>query len=125
MLSEHLRSYFRDLGLDTVAAVGIEDAAAVAREEAPDIVICDYDLLATHPLDDWETDARLSQLPIVAVSLTRRPEESHALDVNGIAGFLYLPTLHREAALRVLPVRQRTPRIPSLPRAATAVTTSR
>ena len=65
-------------------------------------MICEYDLLATIPLDGWERDPLLSRLPVIAVSLTRRPEEVHVLDVNGIAGFLYLPTLDRAQAARVL-----------------------
>jgi hypothetical protein len=32
-------------------------------------------------------------VPIIAVSLTRHPGDAHLADVNGIAGFLYLPTL--------------------------------
>jgi hypothetical protein len=36
------------------------------------------------------------------VSLTRHAEELQLLDVNGIAGFLYLPTLDRSAALKIL-----------------------
>ena len=37
-------------------------------------------------------------MPVIAVSLTRRPHEAHLLDVNGIGGFLYLPLLDRNAA---------------------------
>lgn len=38
----------------------------------------------------------------IAVSLTRHAEELHLLDVDGIAGFLYLPTLERAPALKIL-----------------------
>jgi hypothetical protein len=41
-------------------------------------------------------------MPVIAVSLTRRPHEAHLLDVNGIAGFLYLPLLDRDAAMRII-----------------------
>jgi len=68
----------------------------------PDAVICDYDLLATISLTEWERDPTLSDVPVIAVSLTRHPGEAHLLDVNGIAGFLYLPTLDREDARRLL-----------------------
>lgn len=101
-LGDHLARYFERFGLETAYAVGIEGAIAVARSVRPDIVICDYDLLATLPLDTWENDAVLSRTPVVAVSMTRRPEETHLLDVNGIGGFLYLPTLRHEDALVVL-----------------------
>jgi len=101
-LGDHLARFFEKFGLETAYAVGLEGAIAVARQVQPDVVICDYDLLATLPLDLWEQDALLSRTPVVAVSMTRRPEEGHVLDVNGIGGFLYLPTLRREDALVVL-----------------------
>jgi hypothetical protein len=101
-LSDHLSLFFREIGLDTFAAVGLDEAASLARRQDVDLVLCDYDLLATWRLDAWERDAALSCLPVVAVSLTRRPNEVHLLDVNGIAGFLYLPTLSADVAFRVL-----------------------
>lgn len=96
--------FFGRLGVETTCAVGLAGAARVSASAAPDIVLCDYDLLATESLDAWEHDPLLSRIPIVAVSLTRRPEEAHLRDVNGIAGFLYLPTLRMEDARRVLGV---------------------
>ena len=101
-LGDHLCDYFRDADVETESAVGIRDALARARTWMPDVVVCDYDLLATIPLADWEHDAVLSRTPVVAVSLTRRPEEVNLLDVNGIAGFLYLPAMPREDALRLV-----------------------
>jgi DNA-binding NarL/FixJ family response regulator len=101
-LSDHLCRFFNVLGVNTRAVVGLDDAIDAAAQYQPDAVVCDYDLLATIPLDGWERDPLLSRLPVIAVSLTRRPEEVHLLDVNGIAGFLYLPTLERERALQVL-----------------------
>jgi len=102
LLADHVASVFRALGAETQPAVGLVEAAVVAARTLPDVVLCDYDLLATNPLDPWERDPVLSGIPVVAVSLTRRPEEACAFDVNGIAGFLYLPTLEPEGALRVL-----------------------
>lgn len=102
ILGDHLARYFEQFGLETAYAVGIEGAITVARTVRPDVVICDYDLLATLPLDAWENDALLSRTPVVAVSMTRRPDETHLLDVNGIGGFLYLPTLRREDVLVIL-----------------------
>lgn len=101
-LSEHLSSYFRGAGAETVPAVGLEEALRIAPTHRPDAVICDYDLLATLPLDSLEQDPLLSTVPVIAVSLTRRPMEVHLLDVNGIAGFLYLPGLAPGDAERVL-----------------------
>ncbi|MFL5577019.1 MAG: hypothetical protein ACJ79S_13725 [Gemmatimonadaceae bacterium] len=102
ILSDHIGRFFGEFGLETSWAVGLEGAIAAAARERPDVVICDYDLLTTIPLDAWERDARLSRTPLVAVSMTRRPDEGHLFDVNGIGGFLYLPTLRREEALVVL-----------------------
>ena len=101
-LSAHLCRFFDALNVETKPAVGLDDAIEAAAMCQPDAVVCEYDLLATIPLDGWERDPLLSRLPVIAVSLTRRPEEIHLLDVNGIAGFLYLPTLKHERALQVL-----------------------
>lgn len=90
------------MGIDTSNAVGLESAVEMAADNAPNIVICDYDVLATIPLETWEHDSLLSKTPVIAVSLTRHAEELHLLDINGIAGFLYLPTLEQAPALRIL-----------------------
>ena len=106
-LSEHLAAYFSRIGLLTRCAVGLDEALATVRGEAPDVVICDYDLLAAIPIERWERDPAFARVPVIAVSLTRRPEEMHVLDVSGIGGFLYLPTLDPQAALRVLEMTRR------------------
>lgn len=107
-LSEHLGTFFRELGLETECVVGLDEARRSAFDRKPDIVLCDYDLLATASLERLEADENLSRVPIIAVSLTRRPDEVHLLDVNGIAGFLYLPTLDHETARRALGLGGRT-----------------
>ena len=101
-LSEHIARYFADMGLATTDAVGLDSAAKAAKDVSPDVVICDYDVLAAIPLQEWEDDALLSNTPIIAVSLTRNAEELQLLEANGIAGFLYLPTLEQAPALRIL-----------------------
>lgn len=101
-LSEHLCRFFESLGVDSIPCVGIDEAASLVPAHEPDAIICDYDLLATMSLGDWEQDPALSEVPVIAVSLTRHPGEAHLLDINGIAGFLYLPTLDREDARRLL-----------------------
>ena len=125
-LSDHLCSYFREAGCDTRAAVGLEHAIEGARDFAPDVVVCDYDLLISAPLEPLERDEVLSRVPIVAVSLTRRPSEVHLLDSNGIGGFLYLPTIDRETVLRVIGAAVRPPRVTyspiTAPRAAPSPT---
>jgi len=90
------------MGVVTTAAVGLQAAVDTAAAVSPDVVICDYDLLATIPLDGWEDNDLLSQTPVIAVSLTRHAQELALLDVNGIAGFLYLPTLEHAPAMKIL-----------------------
>ena len=101
-LSEHLGRFFGNLGVVCTPCVGLSEAMALVASCDPDAVICDYDLLATMSLASWESNPALSAVPIIAVSLTRHPGEAHLLDVNGITGFLYLPTLEPEDARRVL-----------------------
>ena len=86
----------------TTNAVGLDSAAESVGDTAPDVVICDYDVLANLPLERWERNPLLAKIPVIAVSLTRHAQELHILDVDGIAGFLYLPTLQRGAALQIL-----------------------
>jgi DNA-binding NarL/FixJ family response regulator len=101
-LSEHIARYFAQMGVATTNAVGLDSAVESAGDTSPDVVICDYDLLSSIPLDQWENDGFLSRTPVIAVSLTRNAEELPLFDVNGIAGFLYLPTLEQASALRIL-----------------------
>lgn len=110
-LSEHLCRFFEEFGVDTTPCVGTQQVATALRAHETDVVICDYDLLATASLDEWEHDPALADMPVIAVSLTRHPGEAHLLDVNGIAGFLYLPTLDREDAQRLLAGVRRKPGI--------------
>ena len=101
-LSEHIARYFAEMGIATMTAVGLDAAVMVAGEVSPDVVICDYDVLANVALERWEHNTLLSKTPVIAVSLTRRAEELHLLEINGIAGFLYLPTLEQAAAMQIL-----------------------
>jgi hypothetical protein len=101
-LSDHFARFFASLGVETKDAVGLDDALIVSRSFRPDVAICEYEVLATLSLDAWERDEVLSRMPVIAVSLTRKPHEAHLLDVNGIGGFLYLPLLDRDAALRII-----------------------
>ena len=101
-LSEHLGRFFEKLGVETIPCVGMGEAEELVRRHDPDAIICEYDLLATISLGTWENDPILARVPLIAVSLTRHPGEAHLLDINGIAGFLYLPTLDHDDALRLL-----------------------
>jgi len=126
-LSDHLGAYFSRIGLRTVNVVGLDEARAALVNAVPQVVICDYDLLATIPTDRWEQDAVFAHVPVIAVSLTRRPEEMHVLDVHGIGGFLYLPTLDPPAALRLIEMTSRAAEYSparGLPRQTTAPSSS-
>lgn len=97
-IAEHLGRFFGQFGLETSWTVGIREAVRAAWRHHPHLVICDYELLTTYSLECWEHDALLSRTPVMAVSLTRRPEDVNPLDINGIGGFIYLPQLTRERA---------------------------
>ncbi|HYS68804.1 MAG TPA: hypothetical protein VEM14_01075 [Gemmatimonadaceae bacterium] len=101
-LSEHIARYFSEMGVVTTNVVGLDAAAESVGDTAPDVVICDYDVLANVPLERWEQSSLLSKTPVIAVSLTRHSEELHLFDLEGIAGFLYLPTLQQAPALQIL-----------------------
>lgn len=101
-LSEHLGRFFEPLGVDTMPCVGLREAQRLAPKYDVDAVICDYDLLAAATLDAWTKDPLLARRPLIAVSLTRHPGEAHLAEADGIAGFLYLPTLDADDARRLL-----------------------
>src|SRR6185436_15730954 len=46
-LSDHFKRFFRNLGVDASSVVGIADAIPAAHAHVPDVVFCEYDLLAT------------------------------------------------------------------------------
>jgi len=92
-LGEHICSIMRSAGIECESVIGLHEGMEVSRAARPDVVICDYDLLATAPHHEWQRGSGCVDLPIVAVSLTRRPEEAHLVDGRIIAGFLYLPAV--------------------------------
>ena len=101
-LADHFARFFGDLGIDTRAVVGAQGTPVESRDFDPDVVICEYELLATMSIEAIERDELLSRRPLIAVSLSRRPTEAHVLDLSGIGGFLYLPILTPDAAKRVI-----------------------
>ena len=101
-LSEHLCRYFRGLGADCMPAVGASDALDLAARYEPHVVVCDCDLITPTLLDEWAVDSRVADVPLIAVSLTRRPEELPPLELLGVAGVLYLPALEPSQVLALL-----------------------
>jgi len=121
-LSEHIARYFAQLGLSTCGAVGLESAVQSAKDISPDVVICDYDVLAGVAYELLQRTPLMLDFPVIAVSLTRHAEELHLLDVDGIAGFLYLPTLNEAAALKILQAAATRPKfMPGAPGSAQRV----
>ena len=101
-LSEHLCRYFRGLGADCSAAVGVSEALSLVTRYEPHVIVCDCDLITPTLLDEWAVDLRTSDVPLLAVSLTRRPEELPPVELLGVAGVLYLPALERSQVLALL-----------------------
>ena len=101
-LSEHLCRFFSELGSDCEPVVGIANALAVAGTFEPHVIIAESDLLSPTVLDAWSHESVLAGVPVLAVSLTRRPEEIVPAELSGIAGVLYLPSLDRASVLALL-----------------------
>jgi hypothetical protein len=101
-LSEHLCRFFSELGPNCEPVVGIANAVAVASTFEPHLVIAESDLLTPTVLDAWSRENVLAGVPVLAVSLTRRPEESIPAELSGLAGVIYLPTLDRAGVLALL-----------------------
>jgi len=101
-LSEHLCRYFRGLGADCAGAVGATEALAVASRHEPHVVVCDCDLITPALLDEWAAVPALGEVPLLAVSLTRRPDDLQPLELAGVAGVLYLPALERDQIAALL-----------------------
>ena len=100
--SEHLCRYFRDLGAQCEPAVGTADVNVVAATFEPHLVVADSELLTPAILASWSREGALRDVPVVAVSLTRRPDEAASAEVYGLAGVIYLPALDRAGALALL-----------------------
>jgi chemotaxis response regulator CheB len=101
-LSEHLCRVFRDAGAECEPAVGAVDALRRAAQLEPHAVVCDCDLITPALLDSWAAEPTLCQVPVLAVSLTRRPEESMPADLYGLAAVIYLPSIEREQIVALL-----------------------
>jgi DNA-binding response OmpR family regulator len=101
-LSEHLCRCFRDVGAECEPAVGGADALRIAADFEPQIVVSDCDLITPVLLSSWAKARALADVPVLAVSLTRRPDESSPAELNGLAAVVYLPGLEREQIAALL-----------------------
>ena len=101
-LSEHLCRLFGALDVQCESATGACAAPLVAAHFEPHLVVADGDLLNPAVLDAWSRDGALQDVPVLAVSLTRRPEEYTSAELSGIAGVIYLPNLKAADAMALL-----------------------
>jgi hypothetical protein len=102
ILSRHIAALCAEAGGDCRIAVGAEEGLRAARLDPPDVVLCEVDLLSPEAISDWEREPGVARVPLLAVSLTRRQNESPALAGTPLAGYLYLPTLGRADLERTL-----------------------
>jgi len=84
--------------------VGPADAPAAATRFEPEVVVCEGDLLTPAVLEQWACEKSLADLPVLAVSLTRRPDDSlpASLSASGPAAVVYLPSLERAQVAALL-----------------------
>ena len=106
-LSEHLCRVFRDAGAECEPAVGVAEALRRAAEFEPHIVVSDCDLITPAMLESWTAEPALADVPVLAVSLTRRPEEPTPLNVSEPPAVIYLPALDAQQAASLLQVLHR------------------
>lgn len=103
-LSEHLCRVFGEVGAVCEPVVGPALASAAATRFEPEVVVCEGDLLTPAVLEQWAREKALADLPVLAVSLTRRPDDSLPADLcaSGPAAMVYLPSLERHQVAALL-----------------------
>ncbi len=101
-LSEHLCRVFSDAGAECEPVVGVTEAMNRAAHFEPHVVVSDYDLITPALLESWMSEPALKEVPVLAVSLTRRPEDTSAADFYGLAAVVYLPSLQAGQAKMLL-----------------------
>ena len=106
-LSEHLCRIFGELGVQCEPVVGVMAAGECAERFEPHLLVVEDALLSPSVLDDWAGMNAMRDVPVLAVSLTRRPEDGVSIVMNGIAGVIYLPALDRTAVLALMECARR------------------
>jgi hypothetical protein len=103
-LCEHVARVLDGFGVDARIAVGLHDAATVAKSCADSLcaVLCDFDLLEPLTEEEWHAIPLLATERLVITSLNRRHDEVPPLAVRGAQRFLYLPLTTRELALAAI-----------------------
>ena len=106
-LSEHLCRIFGDLGVQCEPVVGVAAVGVIAERFEPHLVVVEDGLLTPSVLDEWATSSTTRDVPVLAVSLTRRPEEGASVSPGGVAGVVYLPALDRDAVVALMECARR------------------
>jgi hypothetical protein len=96
-LSEHLCRVFGEVGAVCEPVVGLAEAPRAATRFEPEVIVCEGDLLTPAVLEWWAKETALADVPMLAVSLTRRPDDSLPAELfpSGPAAMVYLPSLGR------------------------------
>lgn len=109
-LSEHLCRLFGEVGAECEPAVGGPEALRIAARFEPHVVVCDSDLVTPALLVSWALEPMLADVPVLAVTLTHRPDDHATGASNELAAAVYLPALQRaqvSSLLSCLPRSQR------------------
>lgn len=101
-LSEHLCRVFSDADAECEPVVGVTEAMSRAADFEPHVVVSDYDLITPALMESWMSEPALKEVPVLAVSLTRRPEDTSPTDFYGLAAVVYLPSLQAGQAKTLL-----------------------
>jgi hypothetical protein len=115
-LSEHLCRVFGAAGGLCEPVVGTNAVSQAAARFEPQVVICEGDLLTSAVLESWAREPSLTDVPVIAVTLTPRPDDVLPAELPGTdaAATIYLPSLDR-AHVAALLDSARSPRGVSAP----------
>ena len=115
-LSEHLCRVFGAAGALCEPVVGTNAVSPAAARFEPQVIICEGDLLTSTVLEGWARERTLTDVPVLAVTLTPRPDDMAPAELPGTdsAATIYLPALNR-AQVAALLESARSPRGVSAP----------
>jgi len=102
MLSQHIAALCTSAAAECRPVVGMIEGMREARISQPEVVLCEVDLLVPDAMRAWDEDPVVTRVPLLAVSLTRRQNESPMLLGAPVAGYLYLPTIDTRDLARAL-----------------------
>lgn len=102
ILSQHIASLCTSAGAGCEPVVGMLEGMRVARSGSHEVVLCEVDLLVPDAMRAWDEDPIVASIPLLAVSLTRRQNETPMLLGAPVSGYLYLPTVGPRDLARAL-----------------------